>query len=315
MSAKQSELLDALSRERVGPSVAGAQTEGTPDVYGFPFLTDPSSFTAWHGDYENTKQDYRKQSPVFPVQAKWRIGAYPAYVPAALETEIDAYLTGASSTGVLIATISDGHVEIKMLPLKGHSSGKNVRIFMHGNVNRVFGFEAAGFKSTIAYVDLGSTDINEDVEPSVSPFDTIDDKSSNSAQEEIDKLSMLPRPDAKRIHERLTSLFEYSQADPDIRVMSPGSVKNLRRFLQANPKISTPSLFLADSGSIRSQWTVDHRRALSILFHASGTAEYVLFAPDYRRPTVTADLAGTASWQTVMSSLKKVARLDWLYRE
>lgn len=315
MSAKQSEILDAALRERVSSSVADAQTQRTPDVYGMPVLTDPSSFTAWHGDFEGAKQDDRTQTPVFPANAKWRVGAYRAYAPAAVKTEIDAHLFGAGGAGVAIATISDGNVDVKMLPLGQTPSGKNVRIFAQGSVNRVFGLEAAGVRDSITYFDLSSTDVNEDLKSSISPFDSIDDKSSISAQEEIDKILLLRRPDAKTIHVRLTSLFEYSQVEPEMRVMSPESVKSFRSFLQANQKISTPSIFLQDSGAIRSQWTVDHRKALSILFHASGSADYVLFAPDRRRPTLTVDLAGTASWQTVMSSLEKVAILDWLYRD
>lgn len=146
-----------------------------------------------------------------------------------------------------------------------------------------------------------------------SPFDSINLQAAESVQEEIDKVLELAKPDVQLLHARLSDLFKISKEEPKCRVISPASIRFFRNFLEKNSNINTPSLFLADSGAVRAQWNIAPNKALALLFQPSGIAEYVLFAPDRRRPSITGDHAGSASWQSVLPSLKRKSKIDWLF--
>lgn len=148
-----------------------------------------------------------------------------------------------------------------------------------------------------------------------SPFELIDLQAVELVQEEIDKILELARSDTQLLHSRLSDLLEFSKEEADCSIISPASVRFLRGFLDKNPNIITPSLFLADSGAIRAQWNVAPSKALALLFQPNGIAEYVLFAPDRRRPSITGDHAGSASWQSVLPSLRQSSTIAWLFSE
>lgn len=146
----------------------------------------------------------------------------------------------------------------------------------------------------------------------ISPFDSISYWDSLDATQAVEDVLSLSRHDAQEIHSRLSDLLESSSEEPDVRTLSPASIRTFTSFLEQNAELYSPALFQADSGALRAQWVVDSKNALTILFQPSGMAEYVLFAPDLRRPSITVDHAGSASWQSVIPSLKKIANLDWL---
>lgn len=146
-----------------------------------------------------------------------------------------------------------------------------------------------------------------------SPFDILDGRAERSVHDEIELVSQLHRSDANDLRDRLSELLEISVDEAELRVLSPGSVRACRQFLSTYPRIKTPALFLTDSGALRAQWTYAQNQGLAVLFQPDGVAEYVVFAPDQRRPSITNDHAGSASWQSLLPSLSQNSELDWLF--
>lgn len=163
--------------------------------------------------------------------------------------------------------------------------------------------------------DIAFTDPDEIADQWVSPFEIINVQASELVQEEIDKFLGLGRPDSQSLHVRLSDLFKISKEEPEYRVVSPASIRFLRNFLEKNSKINTPSLFLADSGAVRAQWNCAPNKALALLFQQDGAVDYVLFAPDRRRPSITGDHAGSTAWQSALPIFRRSSRTDWLFSE
>lgn len=162
-------------------------------------------------------------------------------------------------------------------------------------------------------LDIAAFSVAADVDWDFSPFDVLDRRAEESVHDEIGLVADLDRSDAAAIYDRLTALLAISVDESEIRVLSPGSVRAYREFLSAYPNIKTPSLFLTDSGSLRAQWTYAKNQGLAVLFQPDGIAQYVVFAPDQRRPSITNDHAGRTSWQSLLPSLGQNSELDWLF--
>jgi hypothetical protein len=188
--------------------------------------------------------------------------------------------------------------------------------------------EAAGFKPPVMYFhidegpELSRNLFGEDyqnifascyVDAIISPFDEIDEIAAAIGPSEIQKLEQLQRRDATQLKNRVEELSLITQEDPDSRVLSPDSVRIFRKFLEKNPTLSTPSLFVSDSGALRAMWSVSPREALTVLYQPDGTVEYVVFAPAVMRPTLLVDQAGSVEWQQLMPTLKLSCKLDWLF--
>lgn len=306
MAVKQSDILRELAVKQSGSSISGVLTERTdefrnqvrreilpsdalqPGTFvagnfgGLPKLS-PSDYTIHLGGFEDFDLP--------PSQNVWRILLTTKEYN---KVAITAVVAGSEVGDVRHHT-----------PLSHH--------YLVDEFQDLFFFSSPSLEKKFADQILIFSDPKIDEDLWISPFDCINSQASKGAENEISLLAELPRSDINRVRSRLTDLLEYSQEQMGIRVMSPESVRAFRQFLQQHPAILSPTLFLTDSGALRAQWTKDASHALSILFQPSGIAEYVLFAPDRRRPTVTIDQAGSASWQSVVPSLSGLAILDWLF--
>jgi hypothetical protein len=308
MVAKQSDILRELAAKQSGSSISGIlteETDGLRDEMRAQSLPSDKLLHEGHmaGDLEGLailpQSDYSinlsgsgDELELRPSQNTWRI----------------LLRTGFNKIAITAVPSESGIDDIR------HHYPLSHDYLIDELYDRLL-FASSSFDQVVADQIFIFHDIPNDEELWKSPFDCINSQASQGAEREISLLAGLPRSDIAELKSRLTDLLEYSQEQPGIRVMSPESVRAFRQFLQEHPMVFSPTLFLADSGALRAQWTRDASHALSVLFQPSGIAEYVMFAPDRRRPSITVDNAGSASWQSVIPGLTKIARLDWLYKE
>ncbi|HNP35393.1 MAG TPA: hypothetical protein PKK10_06035 [Woeseiaceae bacterium] len=147
-----------------------------------------------------------------------------------------------------------------------------------------------------------------------SPFDYLDSENVRNAGDQIESVLNLPRNDVQSIYSRLLDKLEISIEDPELRVMSWESVRFFVEFLREYSSIRTPLIFLLSSGEVKATWRVSEREILSIEFAADGTVEYIAFAPNSRRQSVTQiSSADGTSWRDVIPTLSQGSNLDWLW--
>lgn len=147
-----------------------------------------------------------------------------------------------------------------------------------------------------------------------SPFDYLDSENARNVRDEIESVLSLPRDDVLSIHSRLLDKLEISIEESDLRVMSWESVRFFVEFLRLYPSIRTPLVFLLSSGEVKATWRVSAREILSIEFAADGTVEYIAFAPNSRRPSVTQiSSADGTSWRDVITTLSQGSNMGWLW--
>ena len=148
-----------------------------------------------------------------------------------------------------------------------------------------------------------------------SPFDYLDSENYKAAQQVIETVSSLPRSDCSAIYSRLSSLLDLSADEVDQRVLSASSLFYFVDFLRTYEKIGSPLIFMQESGEIRSEWRVSERHALAVEFVSDGTVEFVLFAPNSRRPSKTVIQSGDRlAWQDLIPTLQQGADIEWLWQ-
>ena len=143
-----------------------------------------------------------------------------------------------------------------------------------------------------------------------SPFDYLDSENYKAAQQVIETVFSLPRSDCSSIHSRLSSLLDLSADEVDQRVLSASSLFYFVDFLRTYEKIGSPLIFMQ-----RSEWRVSERHALAVEFISDGTVEFVLFAPNLRRPSKTVIQSGDRlAWQDLIPTLQQGADIKWLWQ-
>lgn len=148
-----------------------------------------------------------------------------------------------------------------------------------------------------------------------SPFDYLDSENHKAAQQVIETVFSLPRSDCSSIHSRLSSLLDLSADEVDQRVLSASSLFYFVDFLRTYEKIGSPPIFMQESGEIRSEWRVSERHALAVEFISDGTVEFVLFAPNLRRPSKIVIQSGDRlAWQDLIPTLQQGADIKWLWQ-
>ena len=148
-----------------------------------------------------------------------------------------------------------------------------------------------------------------------SPFDYLDSENYKAAQQVVEAVSSLPRSDCSAIYSRLSSLLDLSADEVDQRVLSASSLFYFVDFLRTYEKIGSPLIFMQESGEIRSEWRVSERHALAVEFVSDGTVEFVLFAPNSRRPSKTVIQSGDRlAWQDLIPTLQQGADIEWLWQ-
>ena len=148
-----------------------------------------------------------------------------------------------------------------------------------------------------------------------SPFDYLDSENYKAAQQVVETVSSLPRSDCSAIYSRLSSLLDLSADEVDQRVLSASSLFYFVDFLRTYEKIGSPLIFMQESGEIRSEWRVSERHALAVEFVSDGTVEFVLFAPNSRRPSKTVIQSGDRlAWQDLIPTLQQGADIEWLWQ-
>jgi hypothetical protein len=82
-------------------------------------------------------------------------------------------------------------------------------------------------------------------------------------------------------------------------------------FFVHHPQLAWPQIVLSPEGHLTAQWREGRGKLLSLRFVGDEDVQFVIFAPDPRRPYKTARVSGRASADSVMELAKPYGVLAW----
>jgi hypothetical protein len=117
---------------------------------------------------------------------------------------------------------------------------------------------------------------------------------------------------AQRLGKRLQTLYAIAQEEqPEQAPPSLASLKSLTAFLVRHSELAWPQIVLSPEGHLTAQWREGRGKLLSLRFVDDEDVQFVIFAPDPRRPYKTARVSGRASVDSVMALAMPYGVLAW----
>lgn len=117
-----------------------------------------------------------------------------------------------------------------------------------------------------------------------------------------------------RIYNRLKQRFEFlfePENEQQIRV-SPGSVRQLLKFLIKERKLRSPGIFITDKRNIKAIWQASERQIFWIEFEPNGDVTYLAFFLNSKRSDGIERVSALSTIEDVLDRAKEIGVLKWM---
>ena len=120
----------------------------------------------------------------------------------------------------------------------------------------------------------------------------------------------LPTKTHKRLRQRFAVLFEFDDEE-SVRV-SPGSVRQLLRFLRKDRKLVCPAITVTDRTNVKAIWRASDSQIFWIEFEPQGDVTYLAFVPNIKRSDGIERTSALSTIEDVLDRAREIGALAWM---
>ena len=117
-------------------------------------------------------------------------------------------------------------------------------------------------------------------------------------------IMVLRRAGLERAGDSIRYIDESEAEEPDPRIMSFGSLKELARFLISERKLGQPSIGVSPDGLAHAQWRVREKGILAMQFHATGDIRFAAVSGPFQSGIRRDVVYGTMSKEKTLEAIR-----------